>query len=183
MARINTFNLIGRFRSHSEAMGAIKSPGDAAIVIREVPRAFLLCCPCGCGDTLVMNLDQRAGPAWRLYVRKDMVTVYPSYWRVTHCGSHFIIWDSRIFWCDWRSEEDFWPDATPSIEHKIKIALSYEFQTYDSIADGLGEIPWDVLQACNSLVRHGIAECNFPNRKGEFRLKSHTSNSPSQRNV
>lgn len=172
MSRANKVNLLGQFEAHSEATAALKSPGDAALVVRGLPRFLLLKCPCCCGDTLVMNLDRRAGPAWRIYARHKALSVYPSYWRDSHCGSHFVIWNNHIFWCDWKTDEnDLWSNATPSIENKVKAALSFQFQKYDSIADRLDEIPWEVLQACNSLVRKGLAECNSPNHRSEFRLR------------
>lgn len=173
MSRAKKIAFLGQFEAHSEAISALKNAGDAALVIRGVPRFLLLKCPCCCGDTLMMNLDRRAGPAWRIYSRHKTLSVFPSYWRDSHCASHFVIWDDHIFWCDWKTDEtDLWNNTAPSIENKVKDALTSQYQTYDSIADRLDEIPWEVLQACNSLVRKGVAEFHSPNRRGEFRLKS-----------
>ncbi len=83
--------------SRAGAAGYLKRPGDAVIVERQGPRWLILLCPCGCGAELPLNLDRRAGPAWRLYNSpKKGVSIYPSVWRETDCKSHFIIRRNKI---------------------------------------------------------------------------------------
>ena len=167
MRRVDRVRFTGTFSYYDEAAAALKSPGDAAIVQRGLPRMLLLNCPCGCGDSLVINLDRRAGAAWRLYRRGAAVTLFPSYWRDTKCGSHFILWNSKVYWCDW-DDESIWSNSN-DIEGRVLQALSSEFVNYEQLAESLQEIPWDVLQACHALVRKGDAVMNVPRRKGEFR--------------
>lgn len=72
--------------SRASAGEYLKRPGDAVIVDREGPRWLILSCPCGCGTQLPLNLDRRAGPAWRIFVsRKKGVSIYPSVWRDSDC--------------------------------------------------------------------------------------------------
>jgi hypothetical protein len=73
--------------------------GSLAVIVRDTPRAALFDCPCGCGDVVVINTDPRSGPAWRIRVDETGATLMPSVWRTTGCRSHFIVWQSRIWWC------------------------------------------------------------------------------------
>src|SRR5438093_7423647 len=108
-----------RGKSENGAVGLVSASGDAAIVERGTPRLLVMRCPCGCGDDLLINLDRRAGPAWRSYVRGNKLTIFPSYWREDACESHFILWSDRIFWCGFRSEDDdFWV-ADKSVENAV----------------------------------------------------------------
>jgi len=167
MPRAEKIRLTGTFLSRDEAAASLKMPGDTALVHRSVTRMLLMNCPCGCGDVLVVNLDSRAGPAWRIYRRGDAISLFPSYWRDTKCESHFILWKNRVYWCDW-DDDSIWTSSS-SIEERVLLALSERFINYEDIAEKLEEVPWDVLQACHALVRKGYAVMNLPRRKGEFR--------------
>jgi hypothetical protein len=167
MARIQKIRFTGSYASRSAAATSLNSPGDTALIQKDVLRMLLMNCPCGCGDTLVMNLDSRAGSAWRLYRRKSLISLFPSYWRDTKCESHFILWKNCIFWCDWE-DDSTWVD-TNEIEERVLHGLTDRFINYDVLAEKLQEVPWDVLQACHALVRKGHAIMNLPRRTGEFR--------------
>ena len=160
-------NLEAQFLGRDEASASLKMPGDTALVHRGVARMLLMNCPCTCGDILVINLDSRAGPAWRIYRRGNGVSLFPSYWRDSKCGSHFILWRNIIHWCDW-DDDGIWTSASV-IEERVLMALTDQFTNYEVVAEELEEVPWDVLQACHSLVRKGYAVANRPSRKGEFR--------------
>jgi hypothetical protein len=87
----------GKVVSRADAEKYLKRPGDAVIVDRQGPRWLILLCPCGCGTELPINLDRRAGPAWRIYNSpKKGVSVYPSIWRESDCESHFTIRNNKI---------------------------------------------------------------------------------------
>src|SRR5258708_2177168 len=92
-----TFTLKATLSSREGISAYLKKPGDGVIVERGRPRWLILACPCGCGSQIPVNLDSRAGPAWRLYRRRSGVTVYPSVWRDSDCESHFIIAHNRIY--------------------------------------------------------------------------------------
>ena len=108
MPRANKISFTGKFSSRDEAGASLKMSGDTALVHRGVARMLLMNCPCGCGDVLVINLDSRAGPAWRIYRRGEAISLYPSYWRDTKCESHFILWRNIIYWCDTRHRIPWW---------------------------------------------------------------------------
>jgi hypothetical protein len=167
MPRAEKIHLTGIFLNRDEAAATLKLAGDTALVHRGVARMLLMNCPCGCGDVLVVNLDARAGPAWRLYRRGDKISLFPSYWRDTKCESHFILWRNRIYWCDW-DDESIWTSPS-AIEELVLRELPAHFINYEVLAERLQEDPWDVLQACHALVRKGNAVMNYPRRKGEFR--------------
>jgi hypothetical protein len=124
-------------------------------------------CPCGCEDTLVINLDKRAGPAWRIYRRGEALSLFSSYWRDTKCESHFILWKNKICWCSW-DDDSYWSNSN-GIEERVLHALPEHFIPYHELAEQLQEVPWDVLQACHALVRKKRAAANDPLRKGEFK--------------
>jgi hypothetical protein len=168
--RANRIRFTGTYSGRDEAAATLTIPGDAALVCRGVPRMLLLNCPCGCGDILVVNLDKRAGPAWRMYQRGKSLSVFPSYWRDSKCESHFILWRNNIYWCDWE-DDSLWTSAS-SIEERVLRELPDHFTHYEALAEQLQEVPWDVLLACNSLVRKGKALMNMPRSTGEFRRRA-----------
>lgn len=165
--------LLPQVATHHDGLAQLKKAGDTVMIVRGVPRMLLMRCPCGCGDDLNINLDRRAGPAWRHYLRQGTLTLYPSYWRDSHCGSHFILWNNEIYWCDW-DDDSYW-NHTTGIETRVWDSLTYDWVSYEALADQLGEIPWDVLQACYSLARRGRAEQHKDRRTGAFRRKTLTS--------
>lgn len=56
-------------------------------------------CPCGCGDTLHMNLLKSQRPCWTVSVGEGgAVSFHPSLWRKTNCKSHFFLKKGRVQW-------------------------------------------------------------------------------------
>ncbi len=158
--RIHEIKLCGKVEFLEEGNALLVKSGDTVIVERGTPRLLVMRCPCGCGENLVINLDKRSGPAWRHYVNKRGLSLYPSYWRDTACGSHFILSNSKIYWCYSRRESDSvlnW-GVSSSIENVVLTALSdKQFVEYENLADSLELTPWEVLQACRQLVKLGKA--------------------------
>lgn len=60
---------------------------------------FLLC-PCGCKETITLNLINDAKPCWNVSIVENNFSVSPSIWKIKNCKSHFWIRDRKIFWCD-----------------------------------------------------------------------------------
>src|SRR5665213_3828716 len=160
MPRAEKIRFTGRFYSRDEAAASLKKLGDTALVYRGVARMLLMNCPCGCGDMLVVNLDARAGSAWRIYRRSNAISLFPSYWRDTKCKSHFVLWKNNIYWCDW-DDDSIWTSPS-SIEESVMREMPEHFINYEVLAEKLQEVPWDVLQACHALVRRGYAVMNLP---------------------
>lgn len=165
-------NLLGVFESRGEATVGINSPGDAVLISRGRPRWLLLRCPCGCGDELPINLDRRAGKAWRLYERDGSITLYPSVWRDTGCESHFIVWKGEILLFG-RPEDDL---TSARIEVDVEGIASRilhgwpsgQWESYLAVSERIGEIPWDVLDACRHLTRKGALFEGTDKRRGMF---------------
>ncbi|MDX8449831.1 DUF6527 family protein [Mesorhizobium captivum] len=156
----------GVVERQAEALELVKKPGDVAIVERGVVRSLVMRCPDGCGDILTVNLDGRAGPAWRLYDGKDGLTVFPSVWRDTGCGAHFIVWDDVIHWTN-----DIWiVRRDPILERAVEAKLTHDFISYVDLAAALDEIPWAVLDACRSLASTGAAVEDRDKRRPWFKL-------------
>jgi hypothetical protein len=159
--------------SRREVNRQLQSPGDAVLVERGMPRWLVLRCPCGCGDDIPINLDRRAGPAWRLYKHpKSGLSLYPSVWRDTDCGSHFVIWRDRIFlFGRGRGDDDL--ISAQSSRDLIDTVYARIPQinpiSYVDIADELVEIPWDVLDVCRLLVRAGRVREGRGKQRGMFK--------------
>jgi hypothetical protein len=96
------------------------------------------------------------------------VTRYPSVWRDTGCKSHFIVWRSKIYWCDWHERLEGPPEQ---VVIQTQSRLNDDFVAYISIADELGQVPWAVLSACWVLVRRGLAESGNGKQSGMFKRR------------
>jgi hypothetical protein len=55
-------------------------------------------CPCGCGDTIQLNVRNDAHPYWRIIEQKGTVSLEPSIHRLKGCRSHFFLRKGRIRW-------------------------------------------------------------------------------------
>ncbi len=56
-------------------------------------------CPCGCKESLNMNLTPTAKPRWKLKFSNDKtVSFHPSLWKKSGCKSHFFLRDGKINW-------------------------------------------------------------------------------------
>jgi len=163
----------GTVQSRGEVAGLLKVPGDVVIIERGTPRWLLMKCPCGCGEDLPVNLDKRAGPAWRLYRNKNRgISLYPSVWRDTGCKSHFIL-SRGIIYLFARYDDDWDSHDSAASNDLLQTSVLRELPTaelisYVDIADSLGEVPWDVLDVCRQLVREGRAREGHDKQRGHF---------------
>jgi len=65
--------------------------------------ALAMRCPCGCGDSIHINLLPDACPCWQLtHHSNGTVSLHPAIWRQSSCGSYFFIRGSRVYW--WNRE-------------------------------------------------------------------------------
>jgi hypothetical protein len=112
--RIADFTRVTVVPGQAEARAVLARESTAiAVIRRETMRAAVFLCPCGCGDTLVINLDARAGKAWRVRLNHHTLTLLPSVWRTTGCRSHFVLWTNHVWWCDFDGVHDDDIEATP----------------------------------------------------------------------
>ncbi len=58
----------------------------------------ILKCPCGCDDSLFLNLDEKTFPCWKIYNKKNIPTIYPSINRLKGCRAHFFLKKGKIIW-------------------------------------------------------------------------------------
>jgi predicted ArsR family transcriptional regulator len=69
------------------------------------------------------------------------------------------------------AESDTW-SVPISVEETVLAALPKDrFVKFDELADRLGLIPWEVLQACQQLIKRGVVVANLRPRSGEFRRR------------
>jgi hypothetical protein len=162
----------GIVANRAEASPLLASACDAVLVERGRPRLLVLQCPCGCGEALPINLDPRAGPAWRIYRSVRGLSLYPSVWRESGCESHFVIWrDEIILFGRYRGAHEE-PDAEEQetrLRGEVLTWLPSEgVVPYAEIADALDAVPWDVLSVCRKLVKQGEAYEASGERRGYF---------------
>lgn len=156
---VTPFVLAGSVSALSEIEGEL-APGRAILVGREEqPRWLVMTCPCGCGDEIRVNLDHRSGPAWRIYTSpQGRLSVYPSVWRDSGCGSHFIIWSDRLYLFGRYPDdaESQWISAQRrELLPMVRDRLGGEPVHFVELADEMGQVPWDVLDALRGLARLG----------------------------
>lgn len=167
-------HLKAELTSRAGADQHLTTPGDAVLIARDTPRWLLLQCPCGCGEQIPVNVDKRAGKAWRLYRSADKsITLFPSVWRDTGCQSHFVIWRNRIlmFGLDRVSGEAPVEDVDiGSLARRVFAAWpATGLVPYVDVADTVGEIPWDVQEACRALVKSKLLTEGVGRQRGMFR--------------
>ena len=62
--------------------------------------AASMVCPCGCKETIELNLLRQVRPRWNATENADgTVSLDPSVWRNSGCRSHFILSNGTIQWC------------------------------------------------------------------------------------
>jgi hypothetical protein len=144
----------GTVENRYEADGLLERPGDSVAVVRGRPRSFVMACPDGCGSVLTVNLDPRAGKAWKFY-KRDSLSLYPSVWRDGGCGAHFIVWKSCILWCGLRELDGGVPPYDDGLERLVITSLSDKTMSCDEVAAELDEIPWEIQRALGTLAARG----------------------------
>lgn len=162
----------GAIQTRSEALGLLRSPGDAVLIERGRPRWLLISCPCGCGDEFPINLDPRAGPAWRLYRnQRTGLSLFPSVWRDSGCCSHYVIWRNQILIFG-QSGDDFdntlQTDGINLAEAVLDHLPTKGLIDFSEVAEALDEVPWDVLMVCRQLTRKGLAREGMNKQRGSF---------------
>ena len=156
----------GAVSHRAEADSLLAKPGDVVLVVRGTPRSLVMKCPDGCGDTITVNLDRRAGKAWSFYDADGTITLYPSVWRDSGCRAHFILWSNTIFWTD---RDRLVGTTNSELRDKVILLLNSNFQSYADVAAKLNCVPWEVLVTCYELEEEGLAE-EHPLNRGHFRL-------------
>lgn len=157
MTKLIPLKLCGTYSSRSDVGNTLRSSGDTALITRGIPRLLLFRCPCGCGDEVPVNLDSRAGKAWRLFIgaADEKLSLFPSVWRDTGCKSHFVIWNNNILLFDGRYYDEYSAHIEEadiaSVERKLS---TVKYQSFVDIADELLQVPWYTLEICKLLVSH-----------------------------
>jgi hypothetical protein len=164
-------NLKAEVTSRGGVSDLLQAPGDAVLIQRGVPRWLIIKCPCGCGEEIPVNLDKRADKAWRLYRNAAGLTLFPSVWRDTGCEAHFIVWRDHIVTCGVGGSNNSPArslDLTDLARRVLAAWPSTGYVSYVSAADHLGEIPWDVQEACSRLVAAGLMTEGKGPARGNF---------------
>jgi hypothetical protein len=108
----NSFDHVAIVPDQAAARATVdSSPTTIALVARGVLRSALFKCPCGCDETLSINLDPASARAWRIHVSGSEISLLPSVWRTSGCRSHFFLWRNQIWWCSDDDDELLGDDA------------------------------------------------------------------------
>lgn len=159
----------GEVGSRGEVNALIHSPGDVVLVRRGHLRMFVIACPDGCGAIVPINLDPGAGKAWKVYQSKRGLSLYPSVWRDSGCGSHFIVWDNSIFLFQIDSTSDYSITEDPNLEKRVMTLMETSGPvSFEILADRLNEVPWAVLEVCRKLTQEGMF---MESPKGTFKRR------------
>ena len=160
-------NFRGTVGHRDEADNFLDKAGAAVLVRRGVNRSVVVACPDGCGEVVTINLVRRSGPAWRLYLDSESLSLYPSVWRHSGCKSHFIVWRSQVYWCDLDTEL---PPTSLQFEDLVLSRITIQPQSYIDIAEALETVPWAVLSACYRLRARKIVQCGSDENRSSFWL-------------
>ena len=69
------------------------------VVGGDTPKWAVLQCPCGCRDTIDVNLMRSRSPVWKISIKDGRPTFHPSLWVPKEkCGAHFWVRDGKIIW-------------------------------------------------------------------------------------
>ncbi len=87
-----SYSKIVRVADQAEATRELH-PGVLVLVMPgERPKSLKLLCPCGCGETVSVNLLPQTGRAWQIgYEPHRGLSLWPSVWLDVGCKSHFIL--------------------------------------------------------------------------------------------
>ncbi len=166
--KVLTYEVVTIAPRYVDAASSVSKPGDCAIVERAgMQRQLVVRCPDGCGEILSINLDPRAGPAWRLYRKNGAWSLFPSIDKPTGCLSHFILWRGHVLWCGLNDEQGAGPESGIDIGRILGV-IGCQPMSFVQIADQLDEVPWDVLAGCRKLVIQGFLTEGSGNQRGNF---------------
>lgn len=150
---------VGDAQYRGDADALLRRPGDYALVQRGLLRSVVMACPDGCGETVVINLDPRAGKAWRLDRRGEGPTLYPSVWKEHGCKAHFVVWRGFIVWCERFEKGNVLPPYDQALEVLVLAALSDNASvTAEEVALRIDELVYDVDRAARTLAHKGLAK-------------------------
>ena len=103
------------------------------------------------------------------------LTLFPSIWRDTGCKSHFVIWRNRILMFGLGRVSGEAPVEEVDIRSLANRVLeawpTSGLMSYADVADSIGEIPWDVQEACRALVKSKHLAEGTGRQRGMFRRK------------
>lgn len=88
------------FASRPDAAKAVQGKKVIALIGTDgVYKWAMFRCPCGCGETLALNLMRSHSPHWRVTQHLNgTFSLAPSVDSTT-CGAHFLVKNSRVIWC------------------------------------------------------------------------------------
>lgn len=90
-----------RYVESVDEVGQVRRGEVVLVGQTKHPKWALLLCPCGCGETIYVNLMKSHQPHWRVrFCRDGSISLWPSLWRdESRCESHFFLIRGKVVWC------------------------------------------------------------------------------------
>jgi hypothetical protein len=87
-----------RYRNVSDIPDKIED--NIIYIVQEgsEPETLVFNCPCGCEQSVYLNMLQDARPFWTYKVEKRKISIFPSVVRKGGCRSHYCIRKGRVIW-------------------------------------------------------------------------------------
>lgn len=102
--RWTSFAGVARLDSRYDASAALEARQLIIIGSLDHPKWLKFQCPCGCGDTIALNLMESHYPRWRVRAEGPAsISVSPSV-DATKCHSHFWIKANQVIWVEDRHQ-------------------------------------------------------------------------------
>ncbi len=88
-----------KFKFEEDFPDSIKENVIYIVGAKKSPWLLAFKCPCGCAQTIQLNLLKEADPCWKYKITaRKKINISPSVWRTTGCKSHFVIRNSKTEW-------------------------------------------------------------------------------------
>jgi hypothetical protein len=86
-----------RARDQADAGRKLKAGVLVLVIPKKRPKSLKFFCPCGCGETVSVNLMPGKERAWSLDRDSKLgLSLWPSVWLTTGCRSHFILRHNKV---------------------------------------------------------------------------------------
>jgi uncharacterized protein DUF6527 len=91
------YSRVVKARDQAQANQKLKAGVLVLVIPNKRPKSLKFFCPCGCGETVSVNLMPGKEKAWLLdYDSKLGLSLWPSVWLTTGCCSHFVLRNNKM---------------------------------------------------------------------------------------
>ncbi len=107
----------------------VKIKNDVIYIVQEgtEPETLVFNCPCGCKESVYLNLLKDTFPVWTYMTEKRRISVFPSVVRKKGCRSHYWIKKGKVIWAwskDWYKRWLLYSKIFPHCVEKLQWWIS-----------------------------------------------------------